>query len=310
MVLGAPRQRAAAFASALASILTLSIGQAAQAACYGPGQQLPAQVVSRFMNDPARMLTQFPDGGPQMISLIRDLVASDPGALPLIAELNTKANTDQVQSIGTGLGQAALVCARTARAFSDEIQRVTIAANNKPMTQAFGAVMGDQFLGLAGPGVGGGSAEASGQAASTGGASTNSFSLSLTTSVSNIATTSSGFTPSAAASVVPVSSGGAASVGGTAGTANVGTSGGTVVGGTQSGSARPSVSASVSTPSFTANVNSVGNVSTSSFTANVNSLGSVSTPSFTANVNGLRNVSSPNFTASVNSPISVSPTRP
>ena len=257
MVLGAPRQRAIVFASALATILTLSAGQAVQAACYGPGQQLPAQVVSRFMNDPGRLLTQFPDGGPQMISLIRDLVASDPGALPLITELNAKANTDQVQAIGTGLGQAALVCARTAQAFSDEIQRVTIAANNKPMTQAFGAVMGNQFLGLAGPAVGGGGAGATGQNGPTGGASTSGVSLNLTTSVSNITTTGPSFTPSAA-------------VGGVSG---------------------PSIPGSVSTPNFTANVNGLGSVNSLNFTANVNGLGSVNSPNFTANVNSPISVS-------------------
>lgn len=41
----------------LATSVALSAGQPAQAACYGPGQQLPAQVVSRSMNDPEQLLT-------------------------------------------------------------------------------------------------------------------------------------------------------------------------------------------------------------------------------------------------------------
>src|ERR1700683_1770274 len=118
------RHAARIFAPALATVFVLGVGEAAQAACYDPGQQLPTRVVSQFINEPAKILTQFPSGGAQMSSLIRDLIASDPGTLPLITELNAKANADQVHAIGTGLGQAALVCARTAKAFADEIQRV------------------------------------------------------------------------------------------------------------------------------------------------------------------------------------------
>jgi hypothetical protein len=143
--------------------VVLGAGEAAQAACYGAGEQLSGQTLSQFINDPSRLLTQYPSGGPQMISLIRDLVASDPGTLPLIINLDAKAGPDQLQAIGTGLGQAALVCKRTAQAFSNEIQQMAIATNNQPLTQAFAGVMGDQFLGLAGPSVGGGGAGVTGQ---------------------------------------------------------------------------------------------------------------------------------------------------
>src|ERR1700685_4601994 len=120
-----PRRTARIFIFALATVVVLAAGQATQAACYGAGEQLPGQVVSQFINDPGRLLTQFPNGGPQMISLIRDLVASDPGTLPLFINLNGKANAEQVQALGAGLGQAALVCKLTAQAFSNEIQQMT-----------------------------------------------------------------------------------------------------------------------------------------------------------------------------------------
>jgi hypothetical protein len=167
---------------ALATVVVLDAG-AAQAACYGAGEQLPGQAVSQFVNDPSRLLTQFPSGGPQMISLIRDLVASDPGTLPLILNLNGKANAEQVQAFGAGLGQAALVCKRTSQAFSDEIQQMTVATNNQPLTQAFSGVMGDQFLGLAAPSVGGGGAGVTGQVGFAGGTATGIAPLSLPTSV-------------------------------------------------------------------------------------------------------------------------------
>jgi hypothetical protein len=185
---------------ALTTVLMLGLGGAAEAACYGPGQELPSPVVSQFINEPGRLLTQFPSGGPQMISLIRDLVASDPGTLPLIINLNAKADPQQVQAIGTGLGQAALVCKRTAQAFSNEIQQMTIAANNQPLTQAFAGVMGDQFLGLADLSVGGGGAGATGQVGFVGGVAASVAPLNLPASVPTTATGHSftqglGFTP-------------------------------------------------------------------------------------------------------------------
>jgi hypothetical protein len=151
---------------ALAAVLMLGVGGAAQAACYASGQQLPAQEVSRFINDPERLLTRFPDGGPQMISLIRDLVASETGSLPLVINLNVKANAEQIEAIGTGLGQAALVCNRTAQAFASQIQLLTVTADNPSLSQAFSAVMGNLFLSSSAPdgggGGGGGSAATSG----------------------------------------------------------------------------------------------------------------------------------------------------
>jgi hypothetical protein len=301
-----PLHTARILVPALAIVLVLGVGKAAQAACYDSGQQLPERVVSQFINEPGKLLTQFPSGGPQMISLIRDLVASDPGTLPLITELNAKANADQVQAIGTGLGQAALVCARPAQAFSDEIQRVTIAANNKPMTQAFGAVMGDQFLGLAGPAVGGGGAGATGQIGSTGGTTVAGVSLNLTTSVSNIAsTTSFGFTPSAAVSGGSGSQGGSA-LAGSPGSSTLGANPGSLV---SAGS--PGGSALAGSPGGAALVQSVrgslfaGNPSGSNSGAGSNISGGTSilaganTLSFTANI-----------AANINSPISVSPSLP
>jgi hypothetical protein len=140
-------------------------------------------VVSRFINEPAQLLTQFPSGGQQMISLIRDLVASDPGTLPLILSLNAKANSDQVEAIGTGLGQVALVCSRTAQAFASEILRMTLAADNQPLTQAFAGVMGDLFFDSVGPaGVGGGGGPTATSGA-IGGAAVSGANLNLTTSV-------------------------------------------------------------------------------------------------------------------------------
>jgi hypothetical protein len=334
MVSGAQRQQTRVFASALAMILTLS-GGAAQAACYGAGQLLPTQVVSRFLNDPAKLLSQFPNGGPQMISLIRDLVASEPGSLPLIAELNDKANIEQVQAIGTGLGQAALVCARNAQAFSDEIQRVTIAASNKPMIQAFGAVMGDQFLGLAGPAAGGGGAGSTAQNASATGTVPSGAPLSLTTAVSSTtgttataSTVSAGLTFGAAA----VTGGGSASAGASGGRASSGNPGGIGLGvksGATASVGNPGGTVSEGNLGITASVRSSGGATLGVNSAVTASAGNSGGAIFGANAavttsvgnsggtifggspdwSAGRSVRTPNFTTNVNSPISVSPSR-
>jgi hypothetical protein len=179
------------FVPALATVLMLGVGEAAQATCYGTDQELPAHVLSRFIDDPGRLLSQFPDGGPQMISSIRDLVASDPGSLPLIISLNARSNAKQIQAIGTGLGQAALVCNRTAQAFAGEIQRMTVTADNRSLSQAFLAVMGDLFLSwtdlAGGGGGGGGPTETSGEI---GGAAVSGATLNLSTSVATGSTNS------------------------------------------------------------------------------------------------------------------------
>src|ERR1700683_2160937 len=141
-----PQRTVIILISTLTTFVALSVGQGAPAACDGPGQQLPTQTVSRSVNDPEQLLTQFPSGGQQMTSLIRDLVASEPGTLPLVLDLSPKANSEQVQAIGTGLGQAARVCSRTAPAFANEIQQMTVATDVQPVTQAFAAVVDELVL--------------------------------------------------------------------------------------------------------------------------------------------------------------------
>ena len=148
-----------------ASAIILATGGMAHAACYGPQQQLPAATVAQFTGDPAALLTRFPIGGAQMISMVRDLVASDPTTLPLILDLITNANGDQINAIGTGLGQSALICVRTDQAFANEIQQMVAAIDNQALKLAFAAVFGDQGIGAVtgggGLGVGGGGGQTS-----------------------------------------------------------------------------------------------------------------------------------------------------
>ena len=157
-------------ASTLAAVAFVSLAVAgfgpARAACYDPQQQLPAQTLADFKADPAQLLQQFPNAGPGLISRIRDLVASDQATLPLIIQLLSTANLtltpDQVNALGIGLGQAALVCLRVDQAFATEIQNAVAAANNDPFAVAFAGVLGDRPIAALGGGAGGVSGGAGG----------------------------------------------------------------------------------------------------------------------------------------------------
>jgi hypothetical protein len=151
--------RAGILAAVASVTLTVAALSPARAACYTPAQQLPAQTISAFKVDPAQLLGQFRDGGAIMIGQIRDLVASDPTTLPLIIALlgNPNITADQVNAIGFGLGQSALVCLRVDQAFATEIQHLVAATNNDPMIVAFSSVLGDRPIAALGGGAGGAS---------------------------------------------------------------------------------------------------------------------------------------------------------
>ena len=127
----------------------------AQAACYTPGGGLPASAVDAFLANPAALLTQFPNGGAQMISRIRDLAASNPATLNVLISLVGNANPAQQTAIGTGLGQAALVCVKNDQQYAAQIQQAVAQTNNTTVIAALTAVLGDQPIGAAGGGGGG-----------------------------------------------------------------------------------------------------------------------------------------------------------
>jgi hypothetical protein len=173
-----------------ATILLLIGSDVVHAACYTPQQQLPQQTIASFEANPAQLLGQFPNGGAQMISMIRDLIASDPATLPLILTLVPTASMAELNAIGAGLGQGALVCLRTDQAFANEIQQMVAAAGNQTVILALASVLGDQAIaavGGPGVGIGGGAEGATGQNPITGG-SFGGNSFNFNTSVNTIPT--------------------------------------------------------------------------------------------------------------------------
>src|SRR3984893_1182897 len=131
---------------ALAAPLVIAVGGFAQATCYSSRQQLPATTVAQFRADPGQLQSKYTNGGARMISMVRDLVASDPAMTAQVLDLSANSNADQINAIGAGLGQAALVCARGDPTFANEIHQMVAVVNNQPLTVTFAAVVGNHLL--------------------------------------------------------------------------------------------------------------------------------------------------------------------
>ncbi|MCA1469224.1 hypothetical protein I6F09_15115 [Bradyrhizobium sp. IC3195] len=144
---------------AAAAAFAATITTAASAAVYPPQRQLPATVISDFKAAPNSLLQQYPTGGPQLISRVRDLGASDPTTLPgLIALLKDPATTkDQMRAIVAGLAQVARMAAQSDQAFANEIQTAIAGIGNPEVIAAYQAATGDVAIAATGGGGGGGS---------------------------------------------------------------------------------------------------------------------------------------------------------
>ncbi|MCK1297308.1 hypothetical protein IVB33_06995 [Bradyrhizobium sp. 24] len=149
---------------AAAAALAATITSAASAAIYPPQRQLPATVVSDFKAAPSSLLQQYPTGGPQLISRVRDLGASDPTTLPgLIALLKDPATTkDQMRAIVGGLAQVARMAAQADQGYANEIQAAIANTGNQDVIAAYQAATGDVAIAATGGGGGGGSSGAGG----------------------------------------------------------------------------------------------------------------------------------------------------
>ena len=192
---------------AAAAALAATISTAASAAIYPPQRQLPPQVITEFKASPSTLLQQYP-GGPQLISRVRDLGASDPSTLPsLIALLKDPATTkDQVRAIVAGLAQVARMAAQTDQAFAQEIQTAIAGTNNPDVIAAYQAATGDVAIAATGGGAGGGGTGAGGQTGTSGlssGGSGGSATTFGNNSRTNTATTSTGSVGGTTNSVSP-----------------------------------------------------------------------------------------------------------
>lgn len=153
--------RATAVALAAGFICLQSPGQMAMAATLTPQQ------ISQFQANPAAALAQYPDGGPELVSLIRDLMLTDPATLNSIMGMVPTAKPGQQSAIGTGLGQAAQALVRTNPAVASLIQQALVACGSglqqpggrspcENAVLAYAGVTGNVATAAAGGGGGGG----------------------------------------------------------------------------------------------------------------------------------------------------------
>lgn len=150
-----------------------AISSTASAAVYPPSRQLQPQIIADFKGSPATLLQQYPDGGPQLISRVRDLGASDPTTVPGLIELlkNPATTKDQLRAIVAGLAQVARMAAQTDQAFANEIQAAVAGTNNPDVIAAYQAATGDVAIAAAGAGGGGGGSGSGGPTTNSGFAS-------------------------------------------------------------------------------------------------------------------------------------------
>ncbi|SCB43177.1 hypothetical protein GA0061099_1007217 [Bradyrhizobium yuanmingense] len=194
---------------AAAAALAVTISSAASAAIYPPQRQLPATVISDFKAAPNSLLQQYPTGGPQMISRVRDLGASDPTTVPgLIALLKDPVTTtDQMRAIVAGLAQVARMAAQQDQAYANEIQAAIASTGNPDVIAAYQAATGDVAIAATGGGAGGGGTGAGGPTGNgfpTGGGGGGVVVFGNNTNANNPPNTGSGGVGSAANSVSPV----------------------------------------------------------------------------------------------------------
>lgn len=121
---------AAAFAAPLVAGSIVGSLSPAAAAVYSPQQALPGPTIQQFLANPSGLLSQFPNGGPDLAKMVRDLAASDPQTLSALIGLLRGASPSQASAIGTGLGQAAELAVDTDPTYATEIQTAVVTASN------------------------------------------------------------------------------------------------------------------------------------------------------------------------------------
>ncbi len=118
--------------------------------------QTSQSAIDQFIANPSQALQQYPNGGPQLISLIRDVALAHPESLQAIIALLANASSDQQMAIGSGLGQAAQMSAQNNPAFANQIQTALTASGFQNAITAFSGVTGNVSIGSTSPGGGGG----------------------------------------------------------------------------------------------------------------------------------------------------------
>jgi hypothetical protein len=127
---------------ALIIVGSVALSSVANAACYPASAKLPDTAIQAFLKNPNGLLSAYEDGGGLLVSVVRDLVASDNSALSLVVGLLASANPRQREAIGSGLGLAAQICLVPEQAYAGQIQASLVETADTVALTAFVASVG------------------------------------------------------------------------------------------------------------------------------------------------------------------------
>jgi len=134
------------------AVLVLS----SQAAIAQQGSTLAPAVIAAFQSNPGQLLTQFPNGGPDLVNQISGLVTTDRATFGAIITLAKNANEDQRKAIAQALAQVAKSYASGDPAFANQIQQAVAGSGLPEFAKAYAEAAGDTGTAATGGGGGGG----------------------------------------------------------------------------------------------------------------------------------------------------------
>ena len=105
----APFRSVLRLAGAVAAVV-VALNGSAVASCTMPGRQVGPAVLEQMREDPKALLTNYPQGGYGLQSVVAQMAASGPQTLAAVQATFADASAGQSRSIGRGLADAADEC--------------------------------------------------------------------------------------------------------------------------------------------------------------------------------------------------------
>ncbi|MGJ4927623.1 hypothetical protein ACQR1I_20440 [Bradyrhizobium sp. HKCCYLS2038] len=160
--------------SSIVAAASLALVSAALTAAVLPAPAAAQQqtISQRFLANPGQVLSQYPEGGTAMVSLLREVAIADPGSLNAILGLVPNASKAQKTAIGNALGQAAKVVVKTNQAYANQILQAIAETKDQDVFVAYSGGANDQGTAATGGGGAGAGGAVGGQTNTLGGTPT------------------------------------------------------------------------------------------------------------------------------------------
>ncbi len=129
-------------------LVPLASGRAQE--CIPPARQVSKEALKGFTDNPSSLLSQ---SGGKLAASVRNLAVTSPAAVDAMPGLMAGATAEQAGAIGSGLGQASLVCRRTAPDMALAIQKNIVGSNKQEVIAAYEAVVQEEVTTAVSPGA-------------------------------------------------------------------------------------------------------------------------------------------------------------